>query len=128
MSHFQPVLNHSAPTVDPFFIPQTMLDSVVRVKERVETLKARLHATPASTLPRASSDALPLNVIMLGTDSMSRNAWRRYIPQTYNYFVDALKGVVLEGYNIVGDGTPQALLPILTGMAYANFLFLCVCT
>ena len=23
--------------------------------------------------------------------------------------------VVLEGYNIVGDGTPQALLPILTG-------------
>ena len=24
-------------------------------------------------------------------------------------------GMVLEGYNIVGDGTPQALLPILTG-------------
>ena len=23
--------------------------------------------------------------------------------------------MVLEGYNIVGDGTPQALLPILTG-------------
>ena len=22
---------------------------------------------------------------------------------------------MLEGYNIVGDGTPQALLPILTG-------------
>ena len=99
-----------------------MLDSVVRVEERVETLKARLAATPASTLPRASPEALPLNVIMLGTDSMSRNSWRRYIPKTYNYFVDVLKGVVLEGYNIVGDGTPQALLPILTGAVSANFM------
>lgn len=24
-------------------------------------------------------------------------------------------GITLEGYNIVGDGTPQALIPILTG-------------
>ena len=37
------------------------------------------------------------------------------MPETYKYFVNRLEGVVLEGYNIVGDGTPQALLPILTG-------------
>ena len=30
-------------------------------------------------------------------------------------WVEGVGGMVLEGYNIVGDGTPQALLPILTG-------------
>ena len=29
--------------------------------------------------------------------------------------MNELNGVVLEGYNILGDGTPQALFPILTG-------------
>ncbi len=28
-----------------------------------------------------------------------------------------LQGVPMHGYNIVGDGTPQAFLPILTGRA-----------
>ena len=31
------------------------------------------------------------------------------------YFVEQLGAVVVKGYNIVGDGTPQALLPMLTG-------------
>ncbi|KAK2157320.1 hypothetical protein LSH36_193g02063 [Paralvinella palmiformis] len=39
-------------------------------------------------------------------DDNSENSW------CSNEF---LAGVVLEGYNIVGDGTTQALLPILTG-------------
>ena len=35
---------------------------------------------------------------------------------TYTHrWVEGGGGMVLEGYNIVGDGTPQALLPILTG-------------
>lgn len=56
-----------------------------------------------------------LNVLMIGFDSVSRNTWLRMLPSTYSYFKNKLQGVVLEGYNIVGDGTPQALLPILTG-------------
>ncbi|XP_046142481.1 uncharacterized protein LOC114874273 [Osmia bicornis bicornis] len=44
------------------------------------------------------SKALKLNVLMFGFDSLSRNTF-----------------ILLEGYNIVGDGTPQALIPILTG-------------
>ena len=42
-------------------------------------------------------------------------SWMRSLPKTHSYFVDHLGGVVLEGYNIVGDGTTQALLPMLTG-------------
>jgi len=39
----------------------------------------------------------------------------RNLPQTYQYLVNELRATVLRGYNVVGDGTPQALLPILTG-------------
>lgn len=57
-----------------------------------------------------------LNILMLGFDSVSRNSWIRNLPASHAYFTKNLNGVILEGYNIVGDGTPQALLPILTGM------------
>jgi hypothetical protein len=35
--------------------------------------------------------------------------------KTYTYFTENLKGIVLNGYNIVGDDTPKALISIFTG-------------
>ena len=52
---------------------------------------------------------------MFGFDSVSQVVWRTHLTETYKYFIETLNGVIFEGYNIVGDGTPQALLPILTG-------------
>lgn len=78
-------------------------------------------------------DSFRLNVLMFGFDSVSRNTFIRKLPKSYTYLVNVLKGFVLQGYtlllgakkidkryftssyNIVGDGTPQALIPILTG-------------
>jgi hypothetical protein len=75
----------------------------------VDNLQQRSRDTKLPT------DALGLDVLMFGFDSVSRLTWIRKFPKTYAYMVSVLKCVVLEGYNIVGDGTPQALLPILTG-------------
>ncbi|CAF3375943.1 unnamed protein product [Rotaria socialis] len=55
------------------------------------------------------------NVLMFGFDSVSRMTFMRFLPKTFSYFIKELGGVILKGYNIVGDGTPAALLPILTG-------------
>lgn len=52
---------------------------------------------------------------MFGFDSLSRNTFIRKLPKSYDYIKSQLNSVVLEGYNIVGDGTPQAIIPILTG-------------
>ncbi|KAF2882027.1 hypothetical protein ILUMI_24152 [Ignelater luminosus] len=60
-------------------------------------------------------DALKLNILMFGFDSLSRNTFIRKLPKSYKYLTEILQGHVLQGYNIVGDGTPQALIPILTG-------------
>lgn len=55
------------------------------------------------------------NVLMLGFDSLSRNAFIRKLPKSHSYLVEEIGAHVITGYNIVGDGTPQALIPILTG-------------
>ena len=59
--------------------------------------------------------SLGLDILLFGFDSVSRMTWMRNLPKSHDYFVNTLGGVVMEGYNIVGDGTPQALFPILTG-------------
>jgi len=59
--------------------------------------------------------AAGLNIIIFGFDSVSRLTWIRNLPRSYRYVLDQLGATVFEGYNVVGDGTPQALLPILTG-------------
>lgn len=72
-------------------------------------------AAKHSSWSKIQTDGLPLNVIIWGFDSLSRNMFIRSLPETYQFLKDHLDVAALEGYNIVGDGTPQALIPILTG-------------
>uniref|UniRef100_F1KSG8 non-specific serine/threonine protein kinase n=2 Tax=Ascaris TaxID=6251 RepID=F1KSG8_ASCSU len=56
-----------------------------------------------------------LDVYFIGFDSLSQMSFRRKLPLTVKFVEEELGAVVLDGYNIVGDGTPQAFIPILTG-------------
>lgn len=80
---------------------------------------ANVHACIAPTTSRIpvenTSTSDRYNVLMFGFDSLSRQMFMRLLPNTHRYFTEVLGGSLLEGYNIVGDGTTQALLPILTG-------------
>lgn len=57
----------------------------------------------------------PINVLMLGLDTVSHNQFLRKLPLSYNILTEDLGAVVLNSYTILGDGTPAALFPILTG-------------
>ncbi|XP_062563713.1 uncharacterized protein LOC134226761 [Armigeres subalbatus] len=70
---------------------------------------------PELSSRRSWSKENTLNVLIMGLDSLSRNAFIRKLPKTYKYLTRYLKADILQGYNIVGDGTPQALIPLLTG-------------
>ncbi|KAH9515448.1 hypothetical protein Btru_014472 [Bulinus truncatus] len=74
-----------------------------------------LHKRFQSMSPRDTPNNPVYDVFMFGFDSTSRMAWMRNLPKTREYFLKQLGGIELDGYNIVGDGTVQALLPILTG-------------
>jgi Protein of unknown function (DUF229) len=43
-----------------------------------------------------------LNVIIVGFDSLSRNAFIRKLPKSYKYLTTELRADVLKGYNIIG--------------------------
>lgn len=66
-------------------------------------------------LMKKKNSARGFNVLMFGFDSLSRNAFMRKLPKSYKYLTEELGAHVLKAYNIIGDGTPQALTPILTG-------------
>lgn len=57
----------------------------------------------------------PLNVIMISYDSVSRISWLKRMQKTTDYMLNTMRFDILSGLNIIGDGTPAALIPILTG-------------
>ena len=75
-----------------------------QIVDRSEKLSKHLPATAAR-----------LNILIFGFDSVSRLTWIRNLPRSYDYLVSRLGASVFTGYSVVGDGTPQALLPLLTG-------------
>ncbi|XP_078692551.1 uncharacterized protein LOC144922560 [Branchiostoma floridae x Branchiostoma belcheri] len=61
-----------------------------------------------------------VSVLMLGFDSTSRLNFMRKLPKVYDYLTKEMGAVVLRGYNIVGDATAGAFIPILTGHTEAE--------
>ena len=64
------------------------------------------------TTKKRTSD---LNIVIWGLDLMSSLMFQRVSPKAHQYFTEILGGVLLEGYSVAGDGTPQNWIPILTG-------------
>ena len=52
------------------------------------------------------NNCTPLNVMLISYDSVSRVSWVKRLPLTYKYITEAKNFEILNGYNIVGDGTP----------------------
>uniref|UniRef100_A0A914VUB8 DUF229 domain containing protein n=1 Tax=Plectus sambesii TaxID=2011161 RepID=A0A914VUB8_9BILA len=78
------------------------------------TIVPDLSAIEKAKAVKKSAAATNLNVYIIGFDSLSSLMFQRKLKKTYKFLVQDLEAVILEGYNIVGDGTPQAWIPILT--------------
>ena len=64
---------------------------------------------------KPSKLSLGMNVLIFALDSMSHLSYQRKLPKTYSYLNEVLNTIVFNGYNIVGDATTAALIPLLTG-------------
>jgi hypothetical protein len=78
---------------------------VYPTKEILERLK--------DTKPKKNS--LQMNILIFALDSMSHLSYQRKLPKTYDYLKNNLEAFILNAYNIVGDATTAALIPLLTG-------------
>ncbi|RNA39485.1 DUF229 domain containing [Brachionus plicatilis] len=61
------------------------------------------------------NECFPYDVILLSYDSVSRVSFVNGLKQTFEFINKTENFFVLGGYNILGDGTPAALIPIYTG-------------
>lgn len=52
----------------------------------------------------------PLDIMLISYDSVSRVAWLKRLPKTNKYMFSKMKFDLLDGYNILGDGTPGKAL------------------
>lgn len=57
-----------------------------------------------------------MNILIFALDSMSHLCYQRKLPKTYKFLKNDLRSFIFKGYNIVGDATTAALIPLLTGM------------
>ena len=53
----------------------------------------------------------PLNVIVMSYDSVSRVSWINILQKTHKFATETMHFDILNGYNIVGDGTPAGKYP-----------------
>ncbi|CAH1782029.1 unnamed protein product [Owenia fusiformis] len=67
-----------------------------------------------------TKESLDMNVLIFAIDSMSQLSFQRKLPLTYRFMKDRLDSVMLNGYNMVGDGTAGSLVPLLTGKALTD--------
>jgi len=66
-------------------------------------------------IEKTNNNCKPLNIMLISYDSVSRSSWLQRLPKTNKFMFRKMKFELLKGYNIVGDGTPAALIPIYTG-------------
>lgn len=79
---------------------------------------AQIAERPNKTFTNSSEDLLSIDIIVL--DSTSLNMMRRHMNSTFQYFVNNMGALHLEGYNKVADNSMVNLLPILAGKRYGN--------
>ncbi|XP_068217921.1 uncharacterized protein [Palaemon carinicauda] len=59
-----------------------------------------------------------LNIIIMGTDSVSRGNLRRHMPKTFDYLKNELHAIDLQGFNKIGDNTNPNFVAMLVGLTH----------
>jgi hypothetical protein len=66
---------------------------------------------------KADKICKPMNILLLSYDSLSRVSWLKRLPRTSEFILNQMNFTMLYGQNIMGDGTPACMVPLLTGKA-----------
>jgi len=72
----------------------------------VSKLNQNVNATNENLHKPNENNCTPLDVMLISYDSVSRISWIKRLPLTYKFTKETMNFEILNGYNIVGDGTP----------------------
>ena len=102
---------------------EKILDEFIQVeyffKNEKRTKEIFLQPVPHEHLLKRNAKkqpGIPLNILIIGIDSLSHSNARRKLPNVYKYLKNELSSMVFNGHSIVGDGTTEQLTAMLTGL------------
>ena len=111
--------------IPPLDTPKKITDEFIEVEYQLEggkTLRDKeifIQPVPHEHLLKRSAQVkpgIPLNILILGIDSMSHANAIRKLPRAYKYLKEELGSLIFNGHTIVGDGTTDQLSAMLTGL------------
>jgi hypothetical protein len=99
------------------FIAVRWMDVFIGTPPQSPTLQLEADFTSAKYKKQVAEEAgtLPLNVFIWTFDSVTRNTFIRTMPQSWDYMEKTMRGVMLEGFNIIGLNTIHALTALFFG-------------
>ena len=108
-----PAMNTTEKITDEFIQVEYFLKSENRVKEMF------LQPVPHKHLLKRIAEnqpGIPLNILIIGIDSLSHSNAKRKLPEVYKYLKNELRSMLFNGHSKVGDGTTAQLTAMLTGL------------
>lgn len=117
-SHLNSAVSSSIPLEHDFFNAtcRTHTRRILQTTHTWRGLLAGIKQQPAPlTRPHPANKSHKLNILIFGFDSVSHVEFIKRLPKLYSLIVHDLDGIILDNYNIVGDGTTAALLAMLSG-------------
>ena len=116
MSESKP-LRQDQPITDEF------LEVDFKLKDGATSTEFFLQAVPRKSLLNRRPQkppGIPLNILIIGVDSLSHAGAKRKLPKIYEFLKKDLDSYIFEGHTVTGDGTTQQLTPMLTGRKFSE--------
>jgi hypothetical protein len=108
-----PAMDTVKKITDEFIEVEYFLKNKTRVKEIF------LQPVPHEHLLKKNAQkqpGIPLNILIIGVDSLSLSNTKRKLSKVYKYLKNELRSILFNGHSIVGDGTTEQLTAMLTGL------------
>ena len=104
-------------------IKEEFLEVDFKLKDNTSVKEFFLQVVPREDLHNhkpLKPPGIPLNILIIGVDSLSHAGAKRKLPKIYKFLKEDLKAYIFEGHTVTGDGTTQQLTPMLTGLKFSE--------
>ncbi|XP_028406354.1 uncharacterized protein LOC114528834 isoform X2 [Dendronephthya gigantea] len=119
-------LSASKPVVSGQKINDQLIEVDFTLDNNQHAKELHLHAVPNENVLKReakTNSGVPLNILVIGLDSVSHGSAQRKLPRVYKFLRDELGAYFFNGHVVTGDGTVEQMAPMLTGRKFMEELY-----
>lgn len=119
-------MSGSKPVVSGQKISDQLIEVDFTLNNNQHVKELHLHAVPNENVLKREAKTkpgIPLNILVIGLDSVSHASAQRKLPLIYKFLRDELEAYFFNGHAVTGDGTVEQMAPMLTGRKFMEELY-----